>query len=134
MEEYGKLLEQMKKNHVSNISRYQLIRTFNTRFYNPDHYRTHPPTPWMTEVEENRTKMDYITDSVLTVCINTEICKLFNTSFNEIYSTWDLAFFNYAKDLVNQNAEMKQKIINDAARKTKEAETKRMLEIKERKQ
>ena len=64
--------------------------------------------------------------------MHSEVCKLLNVSFNEIYTTWDLPFYHRVKKLMNEDAERKKRILDDAARSTKDKELKRKIDLEER--
>lgn len=67
----------------------------------------------LLDYEPNRKDPDIFLDEVLNFCLKTDVCKMLNMSFWEIYTTFDLPTYVRVKDAVNKELDQKQKIVQD---------------------
>lgn len=101
----------MIQDGVQGIAQYQLKKLFTSRFYNPDYYRSHRPSPMLLEVEENLQGWDnlYLRDA-LDFCLKTDVCKTLNMSLMDLMNL-DVATYELIKETVRKENERKAKII-----------------------
>ena len=112
----------MNKTNVSNIARYQLLREFNTRFYNQEFYKDHTVSPFLLAYEENRADSNFLLEDVIDFCLTTEVNKNLGLSLRDLMGC-DLPTYEI----------IKKKVYADLERKSKQfEESRKELELKQK--
>ena len=65
----------LDENHVFGLSRYQMIREMNYRFYNHEYYKDGHHRPMLVEYEKNREIRDDLLQDVIQFCLSSDVCK-----------------------------------------------------------
>lgn len=100
-----------------------MFRLHNCRFYNKEFYSTHPLSPIMLDVEDNRKISNVLFEDVLNFCLATDVCKSLGLSMKELLSM-DLASYSTIKQAVIKNNEERSAILAKADRESKENQRK----------
>lgn len=102
----------MYRKRVSGVGRYQLIKIFISRFYNPEYYSKNASSPFLLDYEDNREIPDNILLDVLDFCMKTDVCKSLNMSLLDLMKL-DLPTYTTIKEAVRKENEKRAKIIDD---------------------
>ena len=112
----------MNTQGVSNIARYQLLREFNTRFYNSTFYNEHSVSPFLLAYEDNRADSNFLLEDVIDFCLTTEVTKNLGLSMKDLME-FDLPTYEL----------LKKKVYADLERKAKQfEESRKELELKQK--
>lgn len=115
---FMKVKEASYKLGANGLDRYVAIREFNTRFLNPDFYKTHQPSEMMLDVETNRFPPRHLAHTVMDLCRDTNVCQQYGVSFFELMQM-DLYSFTKFKEHVLEAAEEKIKVMDEITNKNK---------------
>lgn len=111
----------IRDNHVTNIAAYQLIRLFNMKFFNPDHYSSHQTSPMLLDYETNRAEANFISEDVMDFCLKSDIYRTLGLTYVDIMNHFDMADYARLKEQLDKYNREKEAI---ADRLRREAEVK----------
>ena len=107
------------ENNVLGISRYQMLRENNYRFYNPSHYRDGHRRPMLVEFEKNRIIRDDLLQDVIQFCLSSDVHKTLGLSLVDLMNM-DLHTYTVIKEKVREENEAKAKILEKQQKQTEE--------------
>lgn len=103
------LRENLRAKGVKNIARFQLLREFNTRFFNGAFYRQHPHNGIMLlDFEDNRKLEGIYLKDVVQLCLQTDICKSMNLNMHDLLQM-DLPTYEYLRRKIQEDNEIKSR-------------------------
>lgn len=109
----------LDENHVFGLSRYQMIREMNYRFYNHDYYKDGHHRPMLVEYEKNREIRDDLLQDVIQFCLSSDVCKTTGLTLQDLMNM-DLHTYTQIKEAVRKENEEKSKYLEQQQKKTEE--------------
>lgn len=95
-----------------------MIKEFNLRFYNDDHYKDGHRHPLLLEKEPNRDNRSPFFKDIIEFCLKTDVCKSLGMSFIELINL-DVGSIMEIKDLVLADNERKAQVLNKVTEEQK---------------
>ena len=109
------MMKLIRNGGARSIARYQLIREFNCHFFNEEFYRSHQPSSFLLQYEDNREIQDSYLQDVLDLCMHTDVCKQLGISLMDLMNM-DYPTYMFIRDAMTKD---KQERIKEQERSTK---------------